>query len=221
MIELLVVVAVIRILAAMLLPALAEAKQKAKRTACLSNLHQIGLGTSMYLGDNHDKMPWVPDEHLQFTPPVNVSGKRYNSMGSFLPLLHPHTADVRIWQCPTTPLAQSNSWLKHFSSPWKEDGKDLPEKGWANKLAELNPDQARYLCGRTPTSVAVKRGASMSDEEWLMCPFFEKGWWTGFSAEWSVGDSEPPRKGWSGHAGGRNQIYLDMRANWVRRDIDR
>jgi hypothetical protein len=88
--------------------------------------------------------------------------------------------------------------LKHFSSPWKEDGKDLPDKGWANylsdKLAELNPDQARYLRGRTPISVAVKRGASMSDEEWLMCPFFEKGWWTGFSAEWSVGDSVLPRK---------------------------
>jgi prepilin-type N-terminal cleavage/methylation domain-containing protein len=85
LIELLVVVAVIGILAAMLLPALAEAKQKAKRTACLSNLHQIGLGTSMYLGDNHDKMPWVPDEHLQFTPPISASGKRYNSMGPSFP----------------------------------------------------------------------------------------------------------------------------------------
>jgi prepilin-type N-terminal cleavage/methylation domain-containing protein len=57
LVELLVVIAVIALLAAMLLPALARARGKAYSTQCLSNLKQVGVALQLYTDDNHEFLP--------------------------------------------------------------------------------------------------------------------------------------------------------------------
>src|SRR5215469_11913212 len=61
LIELLVVIAIIAILAAMLLPALARAKQKTQGVYCMNNTKQLQLAWYMYAADNNDRLVWNRD----------------------------------------------------------------------------------------------------------------------------------------------------------------
>jgi prepilin-type N-terminal cleavage/methylation domain-containing protein/prepilin-type processing-associated H-X9-DG protein len=61
LIELLVVMAIIALLAALLLPVLGRAKESARSTVCLGNLHQVGLALQIYVSENNNKLPVMRD----------------------------------------------------------------------------------------------------------------------------------------------------------------
>lgn len=82
LIELLVVIAIIAILASLLLPALARAKESGRRAACISNLRQLGVAVHAYSSDFNGKIPYGPT-----APPFSHPAEFYPSTGSPTSLL--------------------------------------------------------------------------------------------------------------------------------------
>jgi prepilin-type N-terminal cleavage/methylation domain-containing protein/prepilin-type processing-associated H-X9-DG protein len=84
LIELLVVIAIIATLAALLLPVLSRAKESGRATACLSNLHQIGLALQLYAGDNKNRLPCMSDIYPgttnQFPGPEQVLSSQLGNL---------------------------------------------------------------------------------------------------------------------------------------------
>ena len=89
LIELLVVIAIIALLASLLLPTLGRAQRSARSTACLNNLHQIGLALDLYLQDNNDRLPSCAQ-----LPSVNTN------LPAISAVLVPYLRTKAVFQCP-------------------------------------------------------------------------------------------------------------------------
>lgn len=110
LIELLVVIAIIIILAAILFPVFARARENARRTSCMSNMKQIGLGMMQYTQDYDERYPLSKIDEQQTNPSMPGS-KFVVSSGTectdghcvtWMNLLQPYTKSVQLFVCPST-----------------------------------------------------------------------------------------------------------------------
>jgi prepilin-type N-terminal cleavage/methylation domain-containing protein len=96
LIELGIVIAITAILAALILPALASAKERSRRTACKSNQHQSYLACALYADDNNQYLPKAVDNH-GFYSTLWVSDSTFQAFTDY-------TTDTRVLYCPNIVL---------------------------------------------------------------------------------------------------------------------
>ena len=94
LIEVLVVVAIIAMLAALLLPALGRAKESARATACLSNLRQTGIALQIYVQDNNNRLPVMRDA------PTDPAVAATNTFPTINKVLLSQLGNTNVLHCP-------------------------------------------------------------------------------------------------------------------------
>lgn len=105
LIETLIVIAIISILAAIIFPVFATAREKARSASCQSNLKQIGTAVAMYVGD-YGRYPYAVDPVDKYAPEIwqgqpDAEGTRPAEMDLLHEVLDPYIKNAELWHCPS------------------------------------------------------------------------------------------------------------------------
>ncbi len=106
LIEILVVIAIIALLAALLFPVFTSAKNASKKTVCESNLHQLGLAATLYTAAYDDHYPLG---HAPVADPLQAFDGGGDYEPHFIELIRPYIKNVKnegVWRCPSDPSAR-------------------------------------------------------------------------------------------------------------------
>lgn len=198
LIELLVVIAIIAILAAILFPVFAQAREKARQTACLSNLKQIGTGVLMYVQDYDETYPLTIYSSTDFA---------YSRQNSWRTQIHPYLKNADVFVCPSN---QDNQTLTN----------DRSVAGFPDTtqffISYNNNRWGAISVGAVPTSVAdISRPADIITVLEVWDGRFNKST-AAYDGDLNYDFSGHRYSHFAGHSGMTNYVFADGHAKSMR-----
>lgn len=151
LVELLVVIAVISILAAMLMPALARARESARRANCASNLRQVGMALEMYANEQEGNFPTIQRYIGDNCAQKNTNVFMFDGLSVFPEYL----TEARVLTCPSNPVARSQFFAGSWSRP---DGPGGGRRGGSTNPCLLDDTSYIYVGWLLRTEFVAETG---------------------------------------------------------------